>query len=138
MYFIAKTAHILFVVSWLACVFVLPRALLHYKIAHESNRETEALQFLSMKLFRFGLLMFLLALVFGMWLWLGFGINGVWLHIKLALVGLLLLYFLASGWLLRRARESGTFPSGLALRIFNESSLLFVIPIIYLAVSKNA
>jgi putative membrane protein len=117
---------------------VLPRALLHYKVAHESNRETDALQILSIKLFRFGLLMFLLALLFGMWLWLEFGINGAWLHIKLGLVGLLLLYYMASGWLLRRALKSGIFPGGWALRIFNESSLLFVIPIIYLAVSKNA
>lgn len=117
---------------------MLPRTLLHYKISHDANRETEALQLLSIKLFRFGLLMFLLALFFGMWLWLEFGINGAWLHIKLAFVGLLLLYYMASGWLLRRALKSGIFPSGLALRFFNESSLLFVIPIIYLAVSKDA
>ncbi len=112
--------------------------LLHYKIAFESNRETEALQLLSIKLFRFGLLMFLLALFFGMWLWLEFGITGAWLHIKLGLVGLLLFYYMVSGWLLRRALKSGIFPSRIALRVFNESSLLVVIPIIYLAVSKNA
>ena len=82
--------------------------------------------------------MFLLALFFGMWLWLGFGISGAWLHIKLGLVGLLFFYYVISGWLLHRALKSGIFPNGIALRIFNESSLLFVIPIIYLAVSKNA
>jgi uncharacterized membrane protein len=37
--------------------------------------------------------MFLLALLFGILLWLEFGINGAWLHIKLGLVGLLLLYY---------------------------------------------
>ncbi|MFT7129763.1 MAG: putative membrane protein [Gammaproteobacteria bacterium] len=54
------------------------------------------------------------------------------------MVGLLFIYFILSGWLLYRGIKYGHFLSGIALRIFNESSLLFAIPIIYLAVSKGA
>lgn len=110
---------------------------MHYKVADDAEQETDALQLLSLKLFRFGLLMFLMAVFFGMWLWQGFGIGGAWLHIKLGLVGLLFGYFMISGLWLYRAIKRGIFPNGTVLRIFNELSLLFVIPIIYLAVSKT-
>jgi putative membrane protein len=122
----------------MACVFVLPRALLQYKFAHELGKETDAIRSLSFKLFRFGLLMCFLALFFGTYLWLQFDFSGTWLTLKLVLVGLLFIYYIVSGWLLYRAIKFGYFLSGMALRVFNESSLLFAIPIIYLVVSKNA
>lgn len=137
-YFAVKTAHILFVIGWMACVFVLPRAILHYKYSQESGKDIDTIKLLSVKLFRFGLLMFFLALLFGAWLWLGFSIGGTWLSIKLGLVALLLVYFLISGWLLFRAVKHNSFLGNITLRVFNESSLLLAIPIIYLAVSKNA
>lgn len=110
---------------------------MHWKIAFESGKDTGTLELLSLKLFRFGLLMFLFALGFGVWLWLGFGINGAWLNMKLLFVGLLIIYFVISGWLLFRGIKYQSFLNNLLMRIFNEFSLLFVIPIIYLAVSKN-
>lgn len=137
-YFIVKTAHILFATGWLACVFVLPRVILHWKIAVESGKGTEAVEVLSLKLFRFGLLMFLLTLIFGVWLWQVFGINGTWLNMKLLFVGLLIIYFGISGWLMFRGIRYQSFLNIFAMRVFNEFSLFFVIPIIYLAVSKNA
>jgi len=122
----------------MACVFVLPRVILHYQLAQLSGKDTDVVKLLSIKLFRFGLLMFLLALSSGVWLWLGLGIGGKWLFVKLILVFLLLCYFLISGWLLILTIRQKNNLSSLALRFFNETSLLFVIPIIYLAVSKNA
>lgn len=122
----------------MSCVFVLPRVILHYQLAQLSAKDTDLVKLLSIKLFRFGLLMFVLALSSGMWLWLGLGIGGKWLLIKLILVFLLLCYFLVSGWLLIRTIRQKNHLSSFALRLFNEASLFFVIPIIYLAVSKNA
>jgi len=136
-YVFLKTSHILFVISWMACVFVLPRAILYFKLAQDAGRETDVIETLCFKLFRFGMLMFVLTLIFGVWLWQGVGINGSWLHLKLLLVSLLLVYFLYSAWLLRLTiRKSNPF-SNVTLRLFNEASLLLVIPIIYLAVAKT-
>ncbi len=135
---VIKTAHILFVISWVACIFVLPRALLQFKNAYENNNSTNAIKSLSIKLFRFGLLMALLAVLFGLWLWLEYDFSGGWLNLKIGLVGLLFIYFLYSGWLLLQAVKHNKFYSGVYLRVFNESSLLLVIPIIYLVVSKHA
>lgn len=122
----------------MACVFVLPRVILHYQLAQLSGKDTDVVKLLSIKLFRFGLIMFLIALSSGMWLWLGLGVGGKWLFVKLILVFLLLCYFLISGWLLILTIRQQNNLSSLALRFFNEVSLLIVVPIIYLAVSKNA
>ncbi|MCF6337346.1 MAG: CopD family protein [Gammaproteobacteria bacterium] len=117
---------------------MLPRALLQFKNAHENNNGINAIKSLSIKLFRFGLLMALLAILFGSWLWVEYNFSGGWLNIKISLVGLLFIYFLYSGWLLLLAVKHNKFYSEVYLRVFNESSLLIVIPIIYLVVSKLA
>ena len=78
-----------------------------------------------------------MALGFGIWLWSAFDVGGAWLHAKLGLVSLLLVYYLVSGFFLRRAMKHGVLPNGVVLRVFNESSLLMVVPVIYLAVSKS-
>jgi len=61
----------------------------------ESGKNTDIVERFSLKLFRFGLLMFFFAFLFGGWLWFKFGIGGTWLKVKLGLVTLLffLLYF---------------------------------------------
>ena len=62
-----------------------------------TGNETDIAKQLSIKLLRFGFLMFILALLFGCWLWFGYNLSGQWLSIKLSLVTVLLLYFSISG-----------------------------------------
>lgn len=136
MYEIIKTLHILFVMGWLACVFVLPRVMIHW-----SKETTEAISFngfknLAVGLFRFGSLMAILGIVCGLSLWYTYGYGGNWLLYKIAVVILLIIYHIISGLYLLRMIKKGLFKSTIFLRIFNESSLLLVVPIIYLAVSK--
>jgi putative membrane protein len=126
----------LFVIGWLSGLFVLPRVLLLWKVAFEGHKNTDAIQSLAIKLFRFGSLLAVLAMSLGAWLWVGYGVSGKWLQIKLVLVALLVLYHLLSGWLLLRAVRFNSFGRNWFLRIFNESPLLLVLPIIYLAVAK--
>ena len=134
--FWVKTFHILFVMGWMTCLFALPRALLHWKYAVESGQEAEVIKQLSIRFFRFGSLMAVLAITFGSWLWLGYGIGGRWLMAKLALVVLLIVYHLVSGLFLLRGVKHRTFMGGVFMRLFNEGSLLLVIPIIYFVVAK--
>ena len=103
-----------------------------------TGNETDIAKQLSIKLLRFGFLMFILALLFGCWLWFGYNLSGQWLSIKLSLVTVLLLYFSISGWFVYNATQHQKFISGLAMRLFNEGALILVLPIIYLAVSKGA
>ena len=129
--------HILFVIGWMAGLFVLPRALLLWKVAHEEKKSSDAIRSLAIKLFRFGSLMAVLAMSFGIWLWIGYGFSGKWLDLKLVFVALLVIYHLLSGWLLLRAIRFNSFGRNWFLRVFNESPLLLVLPIIYLVVAKN-
>ena len=82
--------------------------------------------------------MAILAIFFGIWLWKALSFNGAWLYYKMAFVFLLIIYHLISGKLLLNIIKNKPFRSNIALRLFNESSLLIVIPIIYFVVSKNA
>lgn len=132
-----KVTHIVFVIAWMACLFVLPRVILHWRKTLGLGGEG-AFKSLCIGLFRFGSLMALLAIFFGVWLWQAFGFNGTWLHYKLAFVGLLIIYHLISGKLLLDTINNKFFKNSIRLRLFNESSLLIVVPIIYLVVSKSS
>jgi putative membrane protein len=76
------------------------------------------------------------ALLFGLWLWLGFHDSGRWLMLKLVFVLGLVVYHLACRLLLRRLQRGAPLPSPFALRLFNEAALALVVPIILLAVVK--
>src|SRR4051812_39753753 len=95
-----KALHIVFVASWFAGLFYLPRIFVN--LAMETQTATvERLLLMARRLYRFMTLLMIPALVFGLWLWLGYGIgkgpgNG-WLHAKLAVVILLIGYHHACG-----------------------------------------
>jgi putative membrane protein len=88
------------------------------------------------RLYKFGHSMFGMALVFGLVLWLYFHISGGWLHAKLALVAVMLAYFIWSGRLLKRSMAGGTLPPSRTLRIFNELPVLVLLAIVFLVVGK--
>ena len=90
MYFWIKTAHLVFVIAWMATVFYLPRILVNLSETSGQPEVQARLSMMGRKLYRFGHNMFGLALVLGLVLWLYFHISGGWLHAKLTLVVLLL------------------------------------------------
>ncbi|SFD74457.1 putative membrane protein [Thiohalospira halophila DSM 15071] len=96
-----KAFHIVFVVSWFAGLFYLPRIFVNHAMATEPA-EIERLKLMERKLLRFMTPLAVLALVLGTWLWLGWGFGGGWLHAKLALVVGLVVYHL---YLARLQRE---------------------------------
>jgi len=80
-----KAFHIIFVTSWFAGLFYLPR--IYVNLAMEQDPQAQArLLLMAHKLYRFMQPLMVLALAFGIWLWLGYGFKGGWLHAKLTLV----------------------------------------------------
>jgi putative membrane protein len=59
-----------------------------------------------------------------------------WIHAKLALVVLLMGFYVACGRALRRAGRGGTLPSSTALRWLNELPLLLLVPVLWLVLAK--
>lgn len=135
-YFWTKTFHLVFVIAWMAAVFYLPRILINIVEAGDAPAVRDRLVLMGRRLYRFGHVMFGLALVLGLALWLHFGIAGAWLHAKLAAVIVVLAFYIVSGRWLKRAAAGGALPSGRTLRIVNEIPVLLMVAIIYLVLAK--
>jgi protoporphyrinogen IX oxidase len=131
-----KALHLIAVIAWLAGLFYLPRIFVHYAEGRTQGEDVRRLVIMARRLFGFMTLMALLAIGFGLWLWLGYHDSGNWLMAKLAFVAGLIGYHLACRALLTRMRAEREFPSSRTLRWFNEAALLLVVPIILLAVLK--
>ncbi|MEZ0472023.1 CopD family protein [Luteimonas salinilitoris] len=135
-YFWTKTAHLVFVFAWMASVFYLPRILVNLAEAGDEPAVRARLLLMGRRLYRFGHVMFGLAFVFGLTLWLHFKVAGGWLHAKLMLVALLLAYFILVGRWLKGADGGRALPSPRTLRWLNEAPLPLLVAIVYLVLAK--
>ncbi len=130
-----KAFHIIFVTSWFAGLFYLPRIFVNLAMAKE-DAERERLLLMSHKLYRFVTPIAALALLFGLWLWLGYGITGVWLHIKLTLVVILVAYHFYCGRLLALFKQGRNTHSHVWYRWFNEIPVLLLMAVVILVTVK--
>jgi protoporphyrinogen IX oxidase len=136
-YLWVKAFHIVFVASWFAGLFYLPRLFVNLAmVPADSHAERERLLLMARKLYRFTNLLMLPAVLLGLWLWLGYGISGGWLHAKLALVVAVLGYHHACRTLLRRFETLDNRRSHRWFRVFNEVSVLMFAAIVVLVVVK--
>ncbi len=135
-YLWTKTVHLLFVIAWMATVFYLPRILVNIAEAGDVPAVRERLVLMGRRLYRFGHVMFGIAIVFGMVLWVHFKISGGWLHIKLTLVALMLAHFIVAGRWLKGVDKGRALPSPTALRWFNEVPIFLLLIVIYLVLAK--
>ncbi len=136
-----KSFHIVFVASWFAGLFYLPRIFVNLAmVPPESVAERERLLLMARKLLRFTTLLAVPALGLGLWLWLGYGIgrgagNG-WMHAKLAAVVLVVGYHHACGAILRRFVEGAQRRGHVWYRWFNEAPVILLVVIVVLVVVK--
>ena len=135
-YLWTKTAHLVFVFAWVAAGFYLPRLLVNLAEAGGEPAVRARLVLMGRRLYRFGHIMFGLAVLFGLALWLHFGTTGAWLHAKLALVALLFAYYIVAGRWLKGVDAGRALPSARALRLFNELPVLLLVGIVYLVLAK--
>ena len=145
-YLWVKSFHILFVVAWMSAVFYLPRILVNVAEAGDQAAVRERLLLMGRRLYRFGHNMFGLAFVAGLVLWLGHRVVGGfptmvgspagWLHAKLALVVLLVVYYVLTGRWLKNAAAGKPLASARALRVFNELPVLVLLAIVWLVLAK--
>ena len=135
-YLWTKTAHLVFVIAWMSCVFYLPRILVNIAEAGDTPDVRARLVLMGRRLYRFGHTMFGFAIVLGLALWLHFHIAGGWLHAKLALVALLLVHFIVAGRWLKGVDAGRVLPSSRALRWFNEVPVLLLVGVVFLVLGK--
>ena len=130
-----KAFHIVFVASWFAGLFYLPRIFVNLAMETETVA-TARLLLMARKLYRFSSMLMVPALVLGVWMWLGYGFKGGWLHAKLALVILAIGYHHACGSLLKKFEKGQNLRSHAWYRWFNEVPVLLLLAITILVVVK--
>ena len=131
-----KCAHLLFVISWLAGIFYLPRIFVHYAEGRAAGEDVRRLVIMARRLYGFMTLMALLAALFGTWLMIGYRYSGHWLDWKLVFVAGLAGYHLVCRALTARMQRGAPLPGALALRLMNEAVLLLVVPILIFVIVK--
>ena len=135
-YLWTKTAHLVFVIAWMSTVLYLPRILVNIAEAGDAADVRSRLVLMGRRLYRFGHIVFGVAVALGLVLWLHFGITGPWLHAKLALVVLMLGHFIVAGRWLKGIDAGRRLPSPTALRWFNEAPVVLLVMIVYLVLAK--
>jgi protoporphyrinogen IX oxidase len=130
-----KSFHIIFVTSWFAGLFYLPRIFVNLAMATEKS-EIDRLLLMSRKLYKFVTPIAWLALGFGIWLWLGYGFSGMWLNIKLGLIVLLVGYHHYCGYLLKQFQLGKNTRSHVWYRFFNEIPVLILLAVVILVTVK--
>ncbi len=129
-----KSLHIIFVVSWFAGLFYLPRIFVN--LAQETDTAaTTRLLLMARRLYRFMLPLSVLAVLFGGWM-LSYGFKGGWLDAKLALVVLAIGYHHACGSLLKKFENGVNKRSHVWFRWFNEVPVVLLAAIVILVVVK--
>lgn len=130
-----KSLHLIFVTSWFAGLFYLPRLFVNHAMVDDAAT-CGRLLLMEKKLYRFMTPLAVLALVFGLWLWLGYGISGGWLHAKLVLVAILIAYHLYCGMLLKDFEQGRNRHSHVWYRWFNELPVLILFAVVPLVIIK--
>jgi putative membrane protein len=131
-----KAFHIVFVVTWFAGLFYLPR-LFVYHATTEDAAGNARFKVMERKLY-YGIMApsAVLSIALGLWLWLAYGFGGGWLHAKLALVLVLVGYHLWCGRLMAAFRHDRNRHSHVFYRWFNELPVVLLIAIVLLVVLK--
>ncbi|MFM7706290.1 MAG: CopD family protein [Rubrivivax sp.] len=138
-YLWVKAFHIVFVTSWFAGLFYLPRIFVNLALVEPgSPAERERLLLMGRKLLRFSTWLMLPALGLGLWLWWGYrvGWGSGWMHLKLAVVVGVIAYHHACARLLHQFELGLNRRTHLWFRVFNEATVLAFVAVVVLVVVK--
>ena len=132
-----KAFHVIFMVTWFAGLFYLPRLFIYHAEARD-DISRDRFVVMERRLFIMTTIGAVLTLVFGLWL---LGLNpGLmkqgWFHAKLGLLlGLIIFYLSCLSWM-RKLRNGYQAGSTKSLRLYNEIPTFFLLTIIGLAIAK--
>jgi len=135
-----KSLHIIFMVTWFAGLFYLPRLFVYHTMSDDLP-SIDRFKIMERKLY-YGIMTpgAILTIIFGMWLWLGYGISGIsgswWLHAKLFLVAVLIAYHYYCGRLLTDFKLDRNRHGHVYYRWFNEVPVIILIAVVILVVVK--
>ncbi len=123
-------------VTWFAGLFYLPRLFVYHAMSDDSI-SNERFKTMERKLF-YGIMTpgGILTIIFGIWLWLETGFNGLWINLKLLLVLVLVVYHFLCGKYVNDFKHDKNKHGHIFYRWFNEFPVLILFAVIYLVVFK--
>ena len=132
-----KALHIIFMVTWFAGLFYLPRLFVYHAMASDATSR-ERFKLMERKLY-YGIMTpgAVLTILFGLWLWLGYGFHGLWLDIKVVLVAILIGFHIYCGKLLIDFRHDRNRHGHVFYRWLNEFPALILVAVVILVVVKT-
>ena len=134
-----KAFHVIFMVTWFAGLFYLPRLFVYHAMC-EDQISNDRFKIMERKLF-FGIMTpgAVITIALGLWMliphWNAYMI-GAWMQAKLGLVGLLVVYHIWCGKIVKDFKHDQNTKSHVWFRWFNEAPVLTLIAIIILVVVK--
>jgi len=132
-----KSLHIIFIISWFAGLFYLPRLFVHHAMVPSGDVATsKRLKIMERKLFLFITPLGVLAIGFGVWLWLGYGFGGGWLHLKVTLTLALVAFNIYCGKLVADFKHDRNCHGHVFYRWLNEFPTLVLFAVVPLTVIK--
>lgn len=131
-----KALHLIFMVSWFAGLFYLPRLFVNHAMTQDPAT-SERLKIMERKLYRFTTPWMILTVAFGIGMLMSAPyLDQLWLQIKLVLVAILVIYHIHCGKLVADFRHDRNTRSHVFYRWYNEIPVLILVPIIFLAVFR--
>ena len=131
-----KAFHIIFMVTWFAGLFYLPRLFVYHAMSTD-KLSNDRFIIMERKLL-FGIMTpgGILTIIFGIWLWLGYGYNGTWLWLKILCVLALILYHIYCVKFFNQFKKNINTRSHIFYRWFNEVPVILLILITLLVVIR--
>jgi len=141
-----KSLHLIFVITWFAGLFYIPRLFIyHIEASEKSSPEKEILskqmQLMAKRLwFIITWPSAILAVIFAVWLlilmpaWL----EQSWMHVKLGFVVLLIIYHLKTHQIFLQLQRNTIKYTSNFMRIWNEGATLILFAVVFLVILKNA
>ena len=131
-----KSFHIVFMVTWFAALFYLPRLFVYHAMAQDAEGIAR-FKIMERKLF-YGIMTpgGVLTVITGVWLWQGYGFHGGWLQAKLALVAVLIAYHVWCGKLMLDFKHDRNRRGHVFYRWVNELPTVLLLAIVILVVAK--
>ena len=133
-----KALHIIFMVTWFAGLFYLPRLFVYHAMTEDESTRAQ-FRIMERKLY-YGIMNpgGVLTVLFGIWLWIGYGIGdqSLWLQLKIGLVIVLVGYHVWCGRLVKRFQKEANIHSHIFYRWFNEFPVLILVGAVLLVVLK--
>ncbi len=131
-----KALHLIFMVSWFAGLFYLPRLFVNHAMT-EDKATSERFKIMERKLYRFTTPWMVLTVICGIGILMsGHYLDQLWIQIKLVLVAILIIYHFHCGKVVADFQHDRNTRSHVFYRWYNEFPVLILIPIIFLAVFR--